>query len=146
MGIETVFLVMIQYLYKDLWKYSIADLSFFRGLHLEFKSLYKRVWEFFKDKNTIVVFDREIGYGYEGVLCYELKSALYGLKNPPFVKGFIAGLGGRDLTTEHIIEGVKKTIELEKKGEISYSTEFLGLRLDELNEYDEDEFFREGIK
>lgn len=102
--------------------------------------------EFLKDKNTIVVFDREIGYGYEGVLCYELKSALYGLKNPPFVKGFIAGLGGRDLTTEHIIEGVHRTIELEKKGEISYSTEFLGLRLDELKDYDEDEFFKEGTK
>ena len=100
--------------------------------------------EFFKDKQTIVVFDREIGYGYEGVLSYELKSALYGLKNPPYVKGYIVGLGGRDLRTEHIIEGVNRTIDLEKKGEISYSTEFLGLRLDELKDYDESNFFTEA--
>jgi pyruvate/2-oxoacid:ferredoxin oxidoreductase alpha subunit len=102
--------------------------------------------DFFKNQNMVVVFDREIGYGYEGVLCYELKSALYGLKNSPFIKGFIAGLGGRDLTSNHIIEGVEKAIELEKKGEISYSTDYLGLKLDELKNYDESEFFKEEKK
>ena len=97
--------------------------------------------EFFKDKGTIVVFDRDIGYGYEGVLSYELKSALFGLKNPPFLKGFIVGLGGRDVTTNNIVEGVYNTIESEKRGEISYETEFLGLNLTELEDYDESNFY-----
>jgi pyruvate/2-oxoacid:ferredoxin oxidoreductase alpha subunit len=101
----------------------------------------KYLREFFKDKGTIVVFDRDIGYGYEGVLNYELKSALFGLKNPPFLKGFIVGLGGRDVTTNHLVEGVQRTLEAEKKGEISYATEFLGLNLTELENYDESNFY-----
>ncbi|MFX1356248.1 MAG: hypothetical protein ACFFA8_03105, partial [Promethearchaeota archaeon] len=99
--------------------------------------------DFFQDHRLIVVFDREIGYGYEGVLCYELKSALYRLKNSPFIKGFIVGLGGRDVTNQHIIDGVKKAIEQEKTGEISQNTEFLGLRLNELENYDEHKYFKE---
>jgi pyruvate/2-oxoacid:ferredoxin oxidoreductase alpha subunit len=101
----------------------------------------KYLREFFKDKDIIIVFDRDIGYGYEGVLSYELKSALFGLKNPPFLKGFIVGLGGRDVTTNHIVDGVQKTIEAEKRGEISYETEFLGLNLTELENYDESNFY-----
>ncbi|TFG24707.1 MAG: hypothetical protein EU532_12360, partial [Promethearchaeota archaeon] len=97
--------------------------------------------EFFKETSNIVVFDRDIGYGYEGVLSYELKSALFGLKNPPFIKGFIVGLGGRDVTTNHILEGVQKSIEAEKKGEISNKTEFLGVKLAELQNYDESNFY-----
>ena len=98
--------------------------------------------EVFKDKRMIVVFDRDIGYGYEGVLSYELKSALYGLKTWPYIKGFIVGLGGRDVTTEHIIQGVQKAKEQEKTGEVSHTTEFLGLRLSELKGYDEEEFYK----
>ena len=93
----------------------------------------KYLREFFKGKKNIVVFDRAIGYGYEGVLCYELKAALYGVQDPPFIKGFIVGLGGRDVRGEHIIEGVHRALELSEKGEITYETEFYGLKLDELD-------------
>ena len=79
------------------------------------------------------MFDRDIGYGYEGVLSYELKSALYNLSDAPFIKGFIVGLGGRDITTDHIIKGVKIALKQKEKGEISHQTEFLGLKLDELD-------------
>jgi pyruvate/2-oxoacid:ferredoxin oxidoreductase alpha subunit len=98
--------------------------------------------EFFKEKQIIVVFDRDIGYGYEGVLSYELKSALYGLKTSPYIKGFIVGLGGRDVTTDHILEGIQKAKDQEKTGEISHTTEFLGLRLSELKDYDEEKFYK----
>jgi pyruvate/2-oxoacid:ferredoxin oxidoreductase alpha subunit len=82
---------------------------------------------------NIIVFDRDIGYGYEGVLAYELKSALYGLTNPPFIKGFIVGLGGRDVSDDHIIEGVEKGLDYAEKGALSNKTEFIGLKLDELD-------------
>jgi len=103
----------------------------------------KQLRELLKDKKTIVVFDRDIGYGYEGVLCYELKSALYGLKESPFIKGFIVGLGGRDVTNEQLIEGVNRALNQQKTEEISQNTEFLGLKLEELNDYDEATFFKE---
>ncbi|TFF90464.1 MAG: pyruvate ferredoxin oxidoreductase [Promethearchaeota archaeon] len=89
--------------------------------------------EYFKTKSTVIVFDRDIGYGYEGVLSYELKSALYGLLEPPFIKGFVVGLGGRDITTDHIVKGVEIAIKQKKTGEISHKTEFLGLKLDDLD-------------
>ena len=92
------------------------------------------------------MFDRDIGYGYEGVLCYELKSALYGVKNPPFIKGFIVGLGGRDVTNEQIIDGVYRALNQAKTGEITHTTEFLGLMLDQLSDYDESTFFTEAKK
>ncbi|MFX1418690.1 MAG: transketolase C-terminal domain-containing protein [Promethearchaeota archaeon] len=100
--------------------------------------------EFFKNKTDIIVFDRDIGYGYEGVLSYELKAALYGLKNQPNIKGFIVGLGGRDVKTEHIITGVHKALNEFKQGIFTNKTEFLGLRLDELDDYDESTYFKGG--
>ena len=93
----------------------------------------KELREYFKTKKTVIVFDRDIGYGYEGVLSYELKSALYSLRQPPFVKGFIVGLGGRDITTDHVINGVQIALKQKENGKISYQTEFLGLKLDELD-------------
>ncbi|MHA1489102.1 MAG: pyruvate ferredoxin oxidoreductase [Promethearchaeota archaeon] len=93
----------------------------------------KHLREYLKDFKNIIVFDRDIGYGYEGVLSYELKAALFGLKNSPFIKGFIVGLGGRDVTNEHITNGVYKCLEASKKGEITHETEFLGLELEELD-------------
>ena len=102
--------------------------------------------QFFKDKENIIVFDRDIGYGYEGVLSYELKAALYGLKNRPNIKGFIVGLGGRDVKTEHIITGVHTALNEFKQGIFTNKTEFLGLRLDELSDYDESTYFKSGEK
>ena len=93
----------------------------------------KELREYFKTKKTIIVFDRDIGYGYEGVLSYELKSALYNLPDSPFIKGFIVGLGGRDITTDQIVEGVKIALKQKKVGKISNQTEFLGLKLNELD-------------
>ena len=89
--------------------------------------------DYIKQFKNVVVFDRDIGYGYEGVLCYELKSALYGLDNPPFIKGFIVGLGGRDVTDKHLMKGVKKGLEYSKKKQYSNKTEFIGLKLKQLD-------------
>ena len=89
--------------------------------------------EYFKTKKTVIVFDRDIGYGYEGVLSYELKSALYNLPESPFIKGFIVGLGGRDITTNHIIQGINIALKQKEEDKISNNTEFIGLKLDELD-------------
>jgi hypothetical protein len=71
-----------------------------------------------------------------------LKASLYGLKNKPNIKGFIVGLGGRDVKTEHIITGVHKALKDFKQGIFTNKTEFLGLQLDELGDYDESTYFK----
>jgi len=48
----------------------------------------------------LAVVDRDISLGQEGALASDIKSALYGSKIK--VKGFIAGLGGRDVTPKDI--------------------------------------------
>ncbi len=130
--------VAIKQLREEGLKIGILSLKLFRPHPWE------DLREFFKDKENIIVFDRDIGYGYEGVLSYELKSALYGLKSRPNIKGFIVGLGGRDVKTEHITAGVYKALNGFKQGMFTNTTEFLGLRLDELSDYDESTYFKKG--
>ena len=55
-----------------------------------------------------VVIDRNVSPGAGGALHAGLKSALYGYATAP-VHGFIAGLGGRDVTFGDMCEMVKKT-------------------------------------
>jgi pyruvate/2-oxoacid:ferredoxin oxidoreductase alpha subunit len=128
--------VAIQKLRTEGLKIGLMSLKLFRPFPAE------DLREFFKDKENIIVFDRDIGYGYEGVLSYELKAALYGLQNRPNIKGFIVGLGGRDIKTEHIINGVYKALDDFKKKIFTNKTEFLGLKLEELEDYDEETYFK----
>lgn len=62
-----------------------------------------------KQANLIVI-DRNISVGYEGVFFNEVKGALYG-KSDSKVYGFIAGLGGKDVTFGDIEKMCKKAIE-----------------------------------
>jgi len=130
--------IAIEKLRNEGFKVGLVSLKLFRPYPAE------ELREFFKDKENIIVFDRDIGYGYEGVLSYELKAALYGLKNRPNIKGFIVGLGGRDVKTEHIISGVHKALDAFKEGVFTNKTDFLGLNLEELKDYDESTYFKGG--
>ena len=51
-----------------------------------------------KGAEKIAVVDRNISYGHHGIFYEEVKSALYGHNNSVPIFGFIAGLGGRDIT------------------------------------------------
>jgi pyruvate ferredoxin oxidoreductase alpha subunit len=55
----------------------------------------------------IAVIDRHISVGYEGPLYTELKATLAGERL--HIAGFIAGLGGRDITVNHLKKAVKST-------------------------------------
>ncbi len=50
------------------------------------------------------VIDRNISFGHGGIFAEEVKSALYEAREKPPVFGFIAGLGGRDITPADIEE------------------------------------------
>jgi pyruvate ferredoxin oxidoreductase alpha subunit len=51
----------------------------------------------------VFVLEKALSYGYEGALCSDLKSALYDRladkSTAPFVKGLVAGIGGREIKT-----------------------------------------------
>lgn len=48
------------------------------------------------------VIDRNISFGHSGIFAQEIKSALYDGREGPQVFGFIAGLGGKDVTPDDI--------------------------------------------
>ncbi|MDP3790325.1 MAG: pyruvate ferredoxin oxidoreductase, partial [Candidatus Omnitrophota bacterium] len=56
---------------------------------------------------VVGVIDRNISFGNEGIFFQEVKSALYNEKSHPPIYGFIAGLGGRDVTMNDIIKIVE---------------------------------------
>jgi pyruvate/2-oxoacid:ferredoxin oxidoreductase alpha subunit len=52
----------------------------------------------------VAVIDRDLSPGSGGIFAQEVKSCLYTLKNRPEVFGFLAGLGGKDVTPNVILE------------------------------------------
>ncbi len=60
-----------------------------------------------KDVKAICVIDRDISLGMEGALFTDLKAGLYAKSNAE-VLGFVAGLGGRDLTIDDFKDITKK--------------------------------------
>ncbi len=74
----------------------LAKLRTFRPFPIdEIRSIAKRV-------GKIGVLDRNISFGATGMIYQETKAVLYNASIKPKVFGFIAGLGGRDITTETI--------------------------------------------
>lgn len=70
-----------------------------------------------KGIKTLAVVDRALSYGAQGGPVHmEVKSALYDQKDRPFVFGFVAGLGGRDVTVDMFEEIVTKALNYTKKG------------------------------
>jgi len=62
-------------------------------------------------KADLIVIDRNISIGSEGALFNEVKAALYGSSEVK-VQGFIAGLGGKDVTYKDVETMCKKAIKM----------------------------------
>ncbi len=67
--------------------------------------------------DKVMVIDRNMSVGHGGIFCNELKSALYGLSNPPHLHSVIAGLGGRDVTPENVKGMVDHVVQLDHPSE-----------------------------
>jgi len=61
---------------------------------------FARVREVLGKVKRAAVVDRNCSYGAHGIFYQEVKSAIYGEAGMPPVFGFIAGLGGRDITVD----------------------------------------------
>ncbi len=69
------------------------------------------------DAETIIVVDRALSFGGPGgPACSEVRSALYNQDNRPKVVGFVAGLGGRDITVAGFEEMVGRGKEIARTG------------------------------
>lgn len=58
----------------------------------------------------VMVIDRNCSWGKGGIFADELKSALVDLPERPAVYSYIAGLGGRSVTPDHIMEMAEQTL------------------------------------
>ncbi len=67
------------------------------------------VFEVLSKAKKVAVIDRNISFGAHGIFYQEIKSALYGRTDIPII-GYIAGLGGRDITPKVIREIADKAI------------------------------------
>lgn len=74
----------------------------------------EEIRELLVNRKKVAVIDRNISFGHGGIFAQEIKSALYNCKDKPPIWGYITGIGGRDVTVEHIKEIVNDTIKSEK--------------------------------
>ena len=60
-------------------------------------------------KPKVAVVDRNCSFGASGIFAQELRAALYNAESPPRIFGYIAGLGGRDVTPQTIEDIYRQT-------------------------------------
>jgi pyruvate ferredoxin oxidoreductase alpha subunit len=81
-----------------------------------------------RDADLLVVVDRAISYGGPGgPFCSEVRAALYDEEKRPKVTGFVAGLGGRDITVAGFEAMVARGMEIAETG-IKQEYETYGVR------------------
>ncbi len=65
---------------------------------------YQKIKDILSNAKRVIVLDRNLSPGAGGIIASEVRGALANVKNHPPVFSYIMGLGGRDITTKHIIE------------------------------------------
>ncbi len=85
----------------------------------------KQLRDALKGTSKVAVLDRNISFGQGGIFAQELKAALCNEQNKPRVFGFIAGLGGRDITPATIEEALAIAERLDAPAR---EPEWIGLR------------------
>ncbi len=107
---------------KEGLKVGAARVRVFRPFPLE------EIREFSEQAQMLATIDRHISFGMEGFLASETRASLLSQKDPPLVAGFIAGLGGRDVTSGTIEKIAKKSLEWMRTGKVEKETEWVDLR------------------
>jgi pyruvate ferredoxin oxidoreductase alpha subunit len=89
---------------------------------------FKEFLQAIKGAKVLAVLDRAlVPGGVGGPVGLEVKSALYGKDDRPYVAEFVAGLGGRDLTVETFIEVMDKAGRYAQKQK-DFQYELIGVR------------------
>ncbi|MDP2661953.1 MAG: transketolase C-terminal domain-containing protein, partial [Dehalococcoidia bacterium] len=82
-----------------------------------------------KKAKLVVVFDKNISYGYEGATCSDLKAALYSSEVRPAVHNYIVGIGGRDVKARELAEAAKRSLLCIADGQVAKATEWLNCQI-----------------
>jgi 2-oxoisovalerate ferredoxin oxidoreductase alpha subunit len=114
--------IAVENLRKDGLKVGSARVRVFRPFPKE------EIVKLSEKAQMLVAIDRHISFGMEGFLATEIKASLLNREDPPPVAGFIAGLGGRDVTFETIGRIAKKSLKWMRDGKIERGTEWVDLR------------------
>ena len=114
--------IAVDHLRKDGLKVGSARVRVFRPFPIE------EIIELSKQTQMFSAIDRHISFGMEGFLATETKASLFSQKDPPLVAGFIAGLGGRDVTSETIEKIAKKSLKWMRAGKVEKETEWVDLK------------------
>jgi pyruvate ferredoxin oxidoreductase alpha subunit len=80
---------------------------------------------------AVGVIDRDYSYGspfHGGILFNEVKAALYGAEKQPLMKGFVCGLGGREVLLEDIKSMSDQVLAMHKSGKPDNEVTWMGVR------------------
>ncbi len=80
---------------------------------------------------AVGVIDRDYSYGspfHGGILFNEVKAALYGAEKQPLMKGFVCGLGGREVLLEDIKSMSDQVFAMDKSGKPDNEVTWMGVR------------------
>ncbi|MEM2816747.1 MAG: transketolase C-terminal domain-containing protein [Candidatus Bathyarchaeia archaeon] len=114
--------IAVDNLRKEGLKVGVARIRVYRPFPAE------EIRKLAEQASIIATIDRHISFGMEGFLASEIKASLYHMEDRPLLAGFIAGLGGRDVTFKTIEEIAKKSLKWMKTGRIEKETVWVDLR------------------
>ncbi len=80
---------------------------------------------------AVGVIDRDYSFGspyHGGILFNEVKAALYGADNQPHMKGFVCGLGGREVLLEDVTSMADEVISIANSGKADNDVRWVGVR------------------
>jgi pyruvate ferredoxin oxidoreductase alpha subunit len=84
---------------------------------------------------VVVVLDRALSFGYQGILATDVKTALYDALNRPLVLGLMAGFGGREVNLDTVREIVQLAQRALDTGCVPHEAEFIGLKTETLPQF-----------
>jgi pyruvate/2-oxoacid:ferredoxin oxidoreductase alpha subunit len=81
-------------------------------------------------RRLAVVFDKALSYGYDGPICTDLRGSLLGVDGAPAVFGAVCGLGGRDVSPDHLTAATRRALADLNAGARTRATDWINLRLE----------------
>ena len=106
--------VVIKKLRAEGKKVGVLKLRYFRP----FPS--KEIYEVVKGKKRVIVVDRNISFGKGGIWADELRGGLANEPDVPPIYGYVMGLGGRDITPDHLVEIVTEVEAKDRPDSLIY--------------------------
>ena len=80
-------------------------------------------------KKAVAVMDRSDSFNaVSGPVFAEIRSAMYGMENAPAIVDYIYGIGGRDVTMDHIKSVYDDLAKIVKTGQVERNLTYLGIR------------------